>query len=80
MLKSNNLKTQKNQQLGFLLPKNRKSINEPGFDQLRRNKHINRVSVANQVLNPSLSKISVSDKQKQRKDKQTHKKQGKRGE
>ncbi len=67
MLKSNNLKTQQNQKLCLLLPKDRKSINEPGFEQLRRNQHINRVSVANQVLHPFLSKISVSDKQTQQK-------------
>ncbi len=67
MLKSINLKTYQNQQLCLLLPKNRKSINELGFEQLRRSKHIIRVSVANQVLHPSLSRISVSDEQKQQK-------------
>ncbi len=68
------LKNRKNQQLCLLLPKDRKSINELGFEQLRRNKHINRVSVANQVLHLSLSKISVSDQQTPQKRQQRHKK------
>ncbi len=61
------LKTQQNQKLCLLLSKDRKSINESGFELLRWNKHINRVSVAKQLLHPSLSKILVSDGQKQQK-------------
>ncbi len=61
------LKNPKTEQLCLLPPKDRKSINQQGFAQLRWNQHINRVSVANQVLLLSITKISVSDQQTQQK-------------
>jgi hypothetical protein len=56
-------------------PKVRKSISQPGFEQLRRNKHINRVSVANQVLLLTFTKIFASDEQTQQKRQQIKQRQ-----